>query len=424
MKTPEKPPDHPTGQSRRLTRSSGHHTPRSYVSSEGLERNKEEEELEEGQSLLYKYSRRTLKADTDESDGRLLRYDVDRMMSWPALFQWTGTVVSHGALWKTCAVYWVISISLALFFYMCHLLHAPIIMSIKIDSDKNLEHLATVTTYITALLGFMIGFFVSISLNRWWSLRDNCIGGMHRAINDMQLFLAIRLTDPTDRLLKDTALRLCLLAHRLVFMEAQNREEPEDLRQLIEVGMLTDDEFIRLQHKHRKAQLVLVWLDSFYHGPVMASGRINYKHVRTLDMNVAQLRASIGQIFTYINTQLPYSYVHLLSCAVLLSNTMLSVKVGIAIGRNMAPDTPTDIVYQMVQAFQVFFVPFSYHAFIRLCEELSNPLGDNFGAFPGYAFHCQLRDNCQAMHEAALNPPPALRVQAPRKDSISEDEPV
>jgi hypothetical protein len=227
-------------------------TPRSFHSEEGLARNIAEEEMEEGQSLLYQYSRHTLKNDPNNTEGKLIKYNVDRMMSWPALFQWTGTVVSHGSLWKTCAVYWVISISLAIFFYMCHVMHAPLITNIKIDSDKNLDHLATVTTYITALLGFMIGFFVSISLNRWWSLRDNCIGGMHRAINDMQLFLAIRLTDPSDHLLKDTALRLCLLAHRLVFMEAQEREGPEHLEKLIDVGMLSRQEFVRLQGKHRK----------------------------------------------------------------------------------------------------------------------------------------------------------------------------
>jgi len=387
-------------------------TPRFTKESRGLTRNIEEERMEEGDALLYKYSTHTLKGDEGKGDeGKMLQYDVDSVMSWKALFTFTGTVLVRPSLWKTCAVYWVIAISLGVFFYLCHVWHAKLIDQIHVDSKQNLEHLATVTTYITALLGFMIGMFVSTSLGRWWSLREKCVGGLHSAISDIQLWLAIRLTDPEDKHLKDTALRLCLLSHRLVFAEAQRREGPEHLQHLIDVGMLTEEECVRLQGKPRKAQLVMVWLDTFFHGPVMATGRINYKTVRNLDMWVSQCRGSIGQIFAYINTQLPYSYVHLLSIAVLLSNTMVAVKCGVAVGKNLSPTTPTDYVFCAVQAFQVFFVPFSYHAFIHLCDELANPLGDDFGSFPGYAFHCQLRDTCKGMHEAALDPPPALCVQ-------------
>ena len=58
----------------------------------------------------------------------------------------TGTVIAKGVLWRTCAVYWVISASLAAAFYVAHLNHSAIVHDLKVDSDENLSHLATVAT--------------------------------------------------------------------------------------------------------------------------------------------------------------------------------------------------------------------------------------------------------------------------------------
>ena len=87
------------------------------------------------------------------------------------------------------------------------------------------------------------------------------------------------------------------------------------------------------------------------------------------------------QVFVYTSTQLPFQYVHLLAFTVIMSNLLLSIKCGVAIGKGLRPDSPIEYVNPLVEAFQVFFVPFSYHAFLRLCDDLSNPFGEKlFGS--------------------------------------------
>ena len=44
----------------------------------------------------------------------------------------------------------------------------------------------------------------------------------------------------------------------------------------------------------------------------------------------------------YTSTQLPFQYVHLLAFTVMISNLLLAIKCGVAIGKGLAPDTPVE----------------------------------------------------------------------------------
>ena len=65
----------------------------------------------------------------------------------------------------------------------------------------------------------MIGFFVTQSLSRWWNVREKGVGHMWNQINNINFFLAVRLVEPEDKYLKETVLRLCLLVHRLLYIQ-------------------------------------------------------------------------------------------------------------------------------------------------------------------------------------------------------------
>merc|ERR1719161_1217634 len=72
----------------------------------------------------------------------------------------------------------------------------------------------------------------------------------------------------------------------------------------------------------------------------------------------------------------------------------------------------TDIVGIMLQVFQIVAEPFAYHAFLRLCGELSNPFGHDFNDFPAYAYHCHIRDEGFALAKAAEEMPDSTYAAA------------
>jgi hypothetical protein len=42
-----------------------------------------------------------------------------------------------------------------------------------------------IATSIGSLLAFLLGLCVGQALNRWWTIRDSCVGGLWGAIDDL-----------------------------------------------------------------------------------------------------------------------------------------------------------------------------------------------------------------------------------------------
>jgi hypothetical protein len=394
-----------------------------------LAKNVEAENLEEGESLLWTYENEHLTR--KDEPGAMLRYNVHRVLGWDAFLHGHGTFLAERGLWLTCSVYWAFTGLLAAILYMGGASHvegrhsvtgAPLSMV----NDTSLKALTTVAGYSTTLLGFMLSLFVSNIISRWWKMRESCVGGLWTATTDIMLHFSIRLTDPADDEFKERILRLCLLSHRLVYMEAGefgradgSADRPvgaETLDQLIAVGLLSPQEKTALQGRYRMGEIVWVWINRLGREKLLeliAEKRITGNHVvemKPFDSCCAKAKNAIGEVFVYTSTQLPFQYVHLLAFTVIVSNLLLSIKCGVAIGKGLRPDSPVEYVNPLVEAFQVFFVPFSYHAFLRLCDDLSNPFGEKlFGSnFPGFSYHCKMRSECLGILEAGKDLPKGM----------------
>jgi predicted membrane chloride channel (bestrophin family) len=384
-----------------------------------LQKNFDVEQGEEGYTHLYSYQKRS-----QDIGGamKMLRYDYSLTTGWTALFHISGTAFGHRKLWWTCSVYWITTAVLAFTLFAMRVHRAKAITHFELDSDTNLSHLATVTNYITALLGFMVGLFVTSIINRWWRMREGCVGGFFRATMAILNWLSIRMPEASEAKYKETVLRLALLSHRLVYCSARNRESDADMMHLCSVGLMTAEEKEAVAGQPAKASLIWVWIGRYIRGIAEQAKWFNLKESRALEVYYSMAQGAIVEIDAYCGTQLPFQYVHLLSMSVLMSNLLIAVKCGVAIGKAISPDTPTDNVYVFVQIFHVLFVPFSYHAFLLLCEELSNPFGDDFCDFPGYYFHCKLRDDCMSLHHAGENCPATLLNESKAKSGEQAKE--
>jgi predicted membrane chloride channel (bestrophin family) len=375
-----------------------------------LQQNVDAENIKLGSTYMFVYTR-----SLEGKGTKLLHYDVDRTTGWSALRHVSGSLLSDTHLWRTVAVYWVLCALWAVAVHMSYLERFIVVRDAA-------AQVGSATSYLTALLSFMLGLFVSAIISRWWECRINCVEALWGSLANIQLALTCRLPRAEDASFKETLLRLILVTHRLVYLEARAEESDEHIKNLADVGLLLEDEFKVLDGQCSKPQLVLVWIGRLYHEIAKQrswdAGTCIY-----LDEQMGMARNAIGRVFAYCQTQLPYQYVHLLSFCVILCNLLLTFKCGVVIGYSATPskDGHRDVVGIALQVFQIVAEPFAYHAFLRLCGELSNPFGHDFNDFPAYAYHCQIRDEGYALCKASEEMPKSTFAAAGQ--NLREDEP-
>jgi hypothetical protein len=74
---------------------------------------------------------------------------------------------------------------------------------------------------VNSLVTFLLTFFVMATLNRWWSLRDTCLGQLLSASNTLS-YLSLTFTGEGALETQHTVLRFCLLSQALLFKEVQH----------------------------------------------------------------------------------------------------------------------------------------------------------------------------------------------------------
>jgi len=366
-----------------------------------LDTNFKAEEVVAEKTHMFEYS----KMGMNNKHAKMLYYDADRTTGWSALFHLQYTCIYDMHLWRTCSVYLVLALVLAVSSYTVRTLYPR--GDLNWNASATVDYLANASMYLSALLGFMLGLFVSEIISRWWRCRMDCVDVLWSAISDICLLLSVRCPDPEDAPFKENVLRLGLVCHRLVYAEARGMEARENLMQLVHVGLLTEEEVDCLDGQPAKSQMVLVWIGRLY---TQLGHKRNWmpEFFATLNEQLRKGRSAIGKVYAYCNTQLPYQYVHLLSFCVLLCNLLLATKCGISIGQSLSAGGGSSYVRATMQVFQVVVEPFAYHAFMRLCCELSNPFGHDFSDFPGFAYHCQIRQEGFSLHKAGEKAPAEL----------------
>lgn len=280
------------------------------------------------------------------------------------------------------------------------------------DISQGFERMAG---YFEALIGFMVSMFVTTLFGRWWSIRKDGVGGLWGAIDDLMLILSIQLPGKEHREVKERILRLGLLSHRLVYARAQDLETREDLENFVDVGLLTIEELEILSTEVSKAQVVWVWIGQIIQ-QVALKDKFPFRDLVLPKLNeiCVKARGSIGLIFAYTDTQVPFAYVHLLVLSIILSNCLIAVKCGLSIG--FTAGDANDIssassIKVMVQVFHLAIIPFLYHAFVHMGLELANPLGFDYMCFPGYSYHvCMRNENLSFVRAGERTPLHLLAV--------------
>ncbi|PFH34022.1 hypothetical protein BESB_071740 [Besnoitia besnoiti] len=92
---------------------------------------------------------------------QIVRYSDEVISSWQVFTLLSGTVFTSRRLWSAVALYWVLALVICLL-----ILHFE-------SEASHLQYTSfkALVDYLSTLIGFLLGMYVSNSLSRWWSLR-------------------------------------------------------------------------------------------------------------------------------------------------------------------------------------------------------------------------------------------------------------
>jgi len=329
------------------------------------------------------------------ADGhpKLLRYDLAKLVKYSAFPMLCGYGTIFGGD-KTAVTN--VGLMLCIFSIVCLLVCLSHLNNFDELKDLDTVAMDQLANQINSFVPFCLGLYVSLSLSRWWTLRISALGKVLDSFCNLSMLMACELhakkwTDLRTQVLKYGFGSLTLLT--------QAARQKGDLQKLVDQGCLSAME-ARSVEKHvdlwQRPMILWVWImrismSAMYHqkSPNPRIGAVLNECTKATD--------GMNTINEYMDTQLPFAYVHLITFLVNVQNIMLAINAGL----KFATALP-EMRYLMMfsQVAMVCAVCFLYQALLQITYIVMDPFGDDALDFPVQAYSCYLASTIHALLEA------------------------
>jgi len=256
---------------------------------------------------------------------------------------------------------------------------------------------------MTTLSSFLLGFYTSMAVARWWVIRTKGVGGIKAATVELEMFISQMVTQE-ERIL-DCIRRYGRTSLMLVFLWRRGQlGQQDDLRtNLVERGFLTDEEATKLMSwNHCLHETIWAWQTGIV-TMLQAEGKIPTDQVLNLLMErCREGREAVQCIHTHVAVRIPMQFVHLLGFLVKLHNFVLAMIMGILFGAAVR-NAETIICVQLFA--RTLLLPFLFNAILLINAELSDPFNGSSSDFPASAYEKALDKDCRGFISAAQNMP-------------------
>ena len=276
---------------------------------------------------------------------------------------------------------------------------------------------------ITGIIFLLSGFVVTM-LTRWWAMRTQCVGALHGAIANLATISAAMwpTSSASDREARAINARYGLLAYKMLYLEARAADEEDEsvelddrLPELVSGGLLTQEEAAALAGLPAKSAAVLGWLAAFWERVFdKESGLVASQFFRTADNGrysvvFGQLfaaRQSVSLTYSYLNTQIPFGYLHLLLVVTSVTAFANSFYCGVSLGSTLKDlnskhaGAETYLPYLFVRTLRILFVPMLLDGLMVIGTVIAMPLGNDLDDYPAGTFFENLEDECATVGAA------------------------
>lgn len=254
---------------------------------------------------------------------------------------------------------------------------------------------------ITGLSAFLLTFYSSMSLARWWTIRTQGVGGIKAAVVQLEWVIA-QLVTTEDKVLKAIR-RYGRTSLRLIFLWRRNELHMLS-EKLIDPELLTDEELILLKKwDHCLHETIWAWQMGIV-TMLYKENKIPSDHLLKLLLEHCHAgRKAVQVAHTHIAQRIPMQYVHLLGFMVKMHNLVLAVITGILFGAAF-PSKEYVICCQLLG--RTLLLPFLFNAILLMNAELADPFDGGGGdSFPDTKYCANLTKDCEKIVEASQHMP-------------------
>ncbi|XGW32153.1 hypothetical protein V3C99_010377 [Haemonchus contortus] len=282
------------------------------------------------------------------------------------LFRWKGSI------WRSVWVELLVFLSL---FYAVRLFHSYAIPIIdpgeEMDFRNKFNLLCKEFNEYTHLipLTFLLGFYVTSIVSRWWS-QFECLNWPE----DLLSIICLIIHDNTEesRKRRHQIARYVNLAAAIAWRDVSDkiRLRFPTIRHLVDAGLLTECEFLRLEEMESSSPGVrwiapLLWVQQLITAEV-ESGRASPYYVTVFANELKQYRTSLRKLFCHDWVCVPLVYTQVASLAT------YSFFVFCLFGRqHLDPENGFDTVFPLFTVVQFLF----YVGWYKVGQDLMRPFG-------------------------------------------------
>jgi len=257
---------------------------------------------------------------------------------------------------------------------------------------------------MTGLAAFLLSFYTSTSVARWWTIRTAGVGGIKSATMDLEMFICQFCTKEEKVL---SAVRRYSRASLILVCLWRRNQLDKVKEQLMGRSLLDEHECDKLlKWNHCLHETIWAWQAGIV-TMLHKEGKIKSDQLLALLLQrCSDGRTSVQLIHTHLAVRIPMQYVHLLGLLVKMHNLVLAIIMGTLFGaalRNLE-------AVVCVQLFgRTLILPFLFNAILLINAELSDPFEGNTADFPGTVYEKGLEKDGQAFVDASANLPDWLQ---------------
>jgi predicted membrane chloride channel (bestrophin family) len=312
--------------------------------------------------------------------GKLLRYDLARLLHIGGILcifvkgtvftmdPWTNIIVMLNMLFGFCVFLFVNWYAV---------------------EDPNPEHIEGLAKYMNGIVPFVLALYLSLSISRWWALRTTALGEIFDALSNTAMMFYCYF--PGEEF---APMRSCISHYGIasVYLLAAACREKDVCEELVKNNLLSREEaaIVSLCNPFQRPMLLWAWILRITYEAWMLDGKPPPIY-GGIQAQVFKARDGIQTVHTYLDTQLPFAYVHLIILLVNLNNLLIGIQSGL---KFVVAYRREEYLTLCSEALFLFLVPLCYQGLLTITYIIHDPFGEDMLDFPIMAYTEYVKDTC------------------------------